>query len=120
MALRKSLLILSIIAIVFNAAYIAPRFFLRNDMEKLAKGDQHAAEYAEEVRWLIVHLHCSQLAALTCTDVKITELQPMQVISSNDKLIPTCPYPYAGKVVIYGLFGIPLKEIPFNCNLSEV
>lgn len=63
------------LGILFLAAWVIPRSLLSNDdnIERLAKGDPQAVEYAREVRWLIGHAQCSQLAALRCTGVKIVE-----------------------------------------------
>ncbi|AFZ29067.1 hypothetical protein Glo7428_0466 [Gloeocapsa sp. PCC 7428] len=121
MALSKFLLKLSIasLGILFIAAQVVPRFVLRNN-EKLAGQEPKAVEYAQEVLWLIGHSRCSQLAALTCTGVRIVQLKPIKAISRSDKLLQDCPYPYEGKAIVYGMFGIPSQEIEFDCNLLEI
>ncbi|OKH28497.1 hypothetical protein [Chroogloeocystis siderophila] len=64
MALSKFLLKLSIAGLGNN--------------EKLAGQEPKAIEYAEQVLWLIGHSRCSQLAALTCTGVRIVQLKPIK------------------------------------------
>ncbi|MBW4648864.1 MAG: hypothetical protein KME06_09195 [Kastovskya adunca ATA6-11-RM4] len=99
-------------------ARIVPRFFIQNDIEKLAGGESQAVEYAEQVLWMIGHGLCSQLAALTCTGVKIVELKPIKTTFSNSKKLPVaCRYPYEGKAEVYGLFGIPSHQIIIDCDL---
>lgn len=102
-------------------ARIVPRLFIQNDIEKLAGGEPQAIEYAKGVLQVIGHGQCSQLAALTCTGVKIVELKPIKAnFGSTNKSLQDCSYPYEGKVVVYGLFGIPSQEIIFSCDLLEV
>lgn len=109
------------LGILFVFAQIVPRLLIQNDVEKLAGGDSQAVEYAEGVLQVIGHGQCSQLAALTCTGVKIVELKPIKAnFGSSNKSPQDCSYPYEGKVVVYGLFGIPLQEIIFSCDLLEV
>lgn len=108
------------LGIFFIVARIAPRLFIQNDIEKLAGGETQAVYYAKEVLLMIGHGQCSQLAALTCTGVKIVELQPIQTTLGNSNKPPvTCRYPYQGKAVVYGLFGIPSPQIKFGCDLVE-
>jgi hypothetical protein len=54
--------------------------------------------------------------------VKIVEFKRMKTIASNNNKPPQgCRYPYEGKAVVYGLFGIPVQEIMFGgCDLLEV
>ena len=68
------------LGILFIAARIAPRFFIQNNIEKLTGGEAQAVDYAEEVHRIIGHGHCSQLAALTCTGVKIVEFKRIEPI----------------------------------------
>lgn len=107
------------IPILFIFARIVPRFLIQNNIEKLAGGEAQAVDYAEEVLRIIGHGHCSQLAALTCTGVKIMEFKRLKITPSNNKQSIACRYPYKGKAVVYGLFGIPLQEIKFGCDLVE-
>lgn len=102
-------------------ARIVPRFFIQNDIEKLAGGEPQAVDYAEKVLWIIGHGQCSQLAALTCTGVKIVKLKPIKTTFGNSNKSPqACSYLYEGKAVVYGLFGILSQEITFSCDLLEV
>lgn len=109
------------LGILFIVARIVPRFFIQNNIEKLTDGEPQAVEYAKEVLRLIGHGQCSQLAALTCTGVQIVELKPIKTtFGSSNKSSQDCSYPYEGKVVVYGLFGIPSQEIIFSCDPLEV
>lgn len=101
-------------------AQIVPRLLIRSDIERLTAENEEAADYAKEVQELIGSIRCSQLSALTCTGVKIVELEPMETISNNNEPPQSCPYPYKGNAVIYGLFGIPSYTIEFGCDSIEV
>jgi hypothetical protein len=107
------------LCILFIAARIVPSWLIQNNLEKIVGEDSRAVEYAEELLWMVGHGTCSQLAALTCTGVKITEFKPIVDTSSyRDNSSQTCPYPYEGRIVVYGLFGIPSREVKFGCDAS--
>lgn len=106
------------LVILFIIARIVPRFFIQNDIQKLTGGEAQAVVYAEEVLWMVGHGLCSQLAALTCTGVKIVELKPIKTTFGNSNKLPVaCRYPYEGKAEVYGLFGIPSHQIIIDCDL---
>ena len=106
------------LGILFIVARIVPRLLIQNDIEKLVGEEAQAVEYAEEALWTIGHGLCSQLAALTCTGVKIMELKSINTtFGDSNKLPVACRYPYEGKAEVYGLFGIPSHQIIIDCDL---
>ena len=114
-------LLVASLGIFFLTAQVVPRLLIQNNIENLAAEDSQAADYAKQVHRLIEHTKCSQLSALTCTGVKIVELEPMKNISNTNNEPPqSCPYPYQGNAIIYGLFGVASYTIEFSCDFVEV